>query len=54
MAAGRTGLATGRGFYDYRSVDVHAYRQARMRAFVAQLPSYGPGPPARAAEREPR
>jgi 3-hydroxybutyryl-CoA dehydrogenase len=37
MAAGRTGLATGRGFYDYRSVDVHAYRQARMRAFVAQL-----------------
>ena len=37
MAAGRTGLATGRGFYDYRAVDVHAYRQARMRAFVAQL-----------------
>jgi 3-hydroxybutyryl-CoA dehydrogenase len=37
MASGRAGLARRCGFHDYGSVDMHAYRQARMRAFVAQL-----------------
>ena len=37
MAEGRNGLRDGRGFYDYRGVDVPAYRKERMKEFLAML-----------------
>lgn len=37
MASGRTGLAAGKGFLDYDAIDVPAYRQERLAAFVALL-----------------
>lgn len=37
MADGRNGLREGEGFYDYRSMDVAAYRGRRMRDFVDTL-----------------
>lgn len=37
MHAGRIGLRTGKGFYDYAGVDLEAYRRERLGAFVALL-----------------
>lgn len=37
MADGRNGLRDGHGFYDYRNVDVAAYRQARLKDFLGML-----------------
>lgn len=37
MEAGRIGLKSGAGFFDYAGVDVEAYRRRRMAAFVAAL-----------------
>jgi 3-hydroxybutyryl-CoA dehydrogenase len=37
MRAGRVGLRTGKGFYDFEGVDVAAYRRERLGAFVALL-----------------
>ncbi len=37
MAEHRRGLRDGAGFYDYAGVDVAAYRETRMRAFVGML-----------------
>ncbi|TFW34360.1 3-hydroxybutyryl-CoA dehydrogenase [Pseudomonas putida] len=44
MAAGRNGLRDGVGFYDYRDMDVPAYRQARLAALVRQLHNTGLAP----------
>jgi 3-hydroxybutyryl-CoA dehydrogenase len=41
MAQGRIGLKTGAGFLNYESLDVEAYRRARLRAFVSLLGSMG-------------
>lgn len=41
MREGRTGLATGRGFLDYQSMDVAAYRRARLGALVERLRAEG-------------
>lgn len=37
MAEGRTGLSTRQGFLDYSNMDVDAYREARLKAFVDLL-----------------
>jgi 3-hydroxybutyryl-CoA dehydrogenase len=37
MAEGRIGLKTGKGFLDYESLDLDAYRRERLAAFVALL-----------------
>ncbi|HVV43014.1 MAG TPA: 3-hydroxybutyryl-CoA dehydrogenase [Nitrobacter sp.] len=37
MAEGRIGLSTRRGFLDYAGMDVDAYREARLKAFVELL-----------------
>ncbi|MBA6119349.1 3-hydroxybutyryl-CoA dehydrogenase [Pseudomonas putida] len=37
MAAGRNGLRDGVGFYDYRELDVAAYRQGRLVELVQRL-----------------
>jgi 3-hydroxybutyryl-CoA dehydrogenase len=37
MHAGRIGLRTGKGFYDFEGMDVAAYRRERLGAFVALL-----------------
>ncbi|MCP5183542.1 MAG: 3-hydroxybutyryl-CoA dehydrogenase [Pseudomonadales bacterium] len=37
MQEGRNGLRDGQGFYDYRDMDTDAYREARLRQFVAML-----------------
>jgi 3-hydroxybutyryl-CoA dehydrogenase len=34
-------LRDGQGFYDYRELDVEAYKQQRMGAFVQKLASSG-------------
>ena len=44
MAAGRNGLREGLGFYDYRHIDVPAYRQARLDALVQRLRQAGLAP----------
>lgn len=44
MAAGRNGLREGLGFYDYRHIDVPAYRQARLAALVQRLRQAGLAP----------
>ncbi len=41
MEAGRIGLRTGAGFLDYENMDVPAYRQARLKAFVDMLKHMG-------------
>ena len=41
MEEGRIGLKTGEGFFDYRGVDVDAYRTRRMAAFFAALQNAG-------------
>lgn len=37
MESGRNGLRDGQGFYDYREVDIDAYRAARLTGFVRLL-----------------
>lgn len=37
MQNGRNGLRDGQGFYDYRDVDIEAYKQHRLGAFVRKL-----------------
>jgi 3-hydroxybutyryl-CoA dehydrogenase len=37
MEAGRIGLRTGAGFLDYEGMDIPAYRQDRLKAFVDML-----------------
>ncbi|MFK0095623.1 3-hydroxybutyryl-CoA dehydrogenase [Pseudomonas sp. NPDC090592] len=44
MATGRNGLRDGVGFYDYRSMDVQAYRQTRMATLVRRLRDTGLAP----------
>ena len=41
MAAGRTGLGTGKGFLDYGAMDIDAYKRDRQRAFVDLLTHMG-------------
>lgn len=41
MEAGRIGLKSGTGFFDYAGVDVEAYRRRRMAAFVDALRANG-------------
>ncbi|WP_134680312.1 3-hydroxybutyryl-CoA dehydrogenase [Paracoccus ravus] len=41
MEEGRIGLKTGAGFLDYSSMDVPAYRKARLGAFVERLRDMG-------------
>ncbi|MFD2249978.1 3-hydroxybutyryl-CoA dehydrogenase [Pseudochelatococcus lubricantis] len=41
MEAGRIGLKSGAGFFDYAGVDVDAYRRRRMAAFVSALGANG-------------
>ncbi|MCR4264593.1 3-hydroxybutyryl-CoA dehydrogenase [Nitratireductor sp. ZSWI3] len=41
MEEGRIGLKTGSGFFDYTGVDVDAYRQRRMAAFLKALDHAG-------------
>lgn len=41
MEEGRIGLKTGSGFFDYAGVDVGAYRQRRMAAFLRALENAG-------------
>ncbi|MBN7760980.1 3-hydroxybutyryl-CoA dehydrogenase [Nitratireductor aquibiodomus] len=41
MEEGRIGLKTGSGFFDYADVDVDAYRQRRMAAFLKALDNAG-------------
>ncbi|MCY1465505.1 hypothetical protein D9M71_836580 [compost metagenome] len=41
MQNGRNGLRDGQGFYDYRELDVDAYKQQRIGAFVSKLESSG-------------
>ena len=49
MREGRTGLATGRGFFDYDGIDVAAYRQDRLADLIGLLRHLGlarpPGQP---------
>ncbi len=37
MKEGRTGLRSGRGFYDFNAMDVPAYQQERLTRFVGML-----------------
>jgi 3-hydroxybutyryl-CoA dehydrogenase len=41
MREGRIGLRTGKGFLDYDGLDVDAYREARLEAFVGMLGHLG-------------
>ena len=47
MEAGHTGMREGRGYYDFRGVDIEAYRQEKLARFVTllrnidQLPEMG-------------
>ncbi|XHB99962.1 3-hydroxybutyryl-CoA dehydrogenase [Nitratireductor sp. ac15] len=41
MEEGRIGLKTGSGFFDYSDMDVDAYRQRRMAAFLKALDNAG-------------
>jgi len=41
MAAGRNGLRDGRGFYDFTTMDVPAYRRERLSAFLKALDGVG-------------
>ena len=41
MEEGRIGLSTGAGFLDYEGMDVAAYRQQRLTAFVGMLRHMG-------------
>jgi 3-hydroxybutyryl-CoA dehydrogenase len=41
MAEGRNGMRDGKGFYDYATIDVPAYRRARLAAFFRMLQQAG-------------
>ncbi|MCG6876378.1 MAG: 3-hydroxybutyryl-CoA dehydrogenase [Betaproteobacteria bacterium] len=41
MHAGRIGLRTGRGFYDFRNMDVARFKRERLGAYVALLRHFG-------------
>jgi 3-hydroxybutyryl-CoA dehydrogenase len=41
MAEGRIGLRTGQGFLDYTDMDIDAYREDRLAAFVELLKHFG-------------
>ena len=41
MAAGRNGLRDGKGFFDYTSMDMPAYRRERLAAFMRALKDAG-------------
>jgi 3-hydroxybutyryl-CoA dehydrogenase len=41
MAAGRNGLRDGKGFYDFTTMDVPAYRRERLSAFLKALDGLG-------------
>ncbi len=41
MAQGRIGMTTGRGFLDYKGVDMAAYREGRLSAFADLLRGMG-------------
>jgi 3-hydroxybutyryl-CoA dehydrogenase len=41
MAEGKVGLRTGQGFLDYAGMDVDAYREQRLAAFVDLLKHFG-------------
>lgn len=41
MHAGRIGLRTGEGFYDFRSMDIERYRRERLGAYVGLLKHFG-------------
>ncbi|CAN5159912.1 3-hydroxybutyryl-CoA dehydrogenase [soil metagenome] len=41
MADGKVGLRTGEGFLDYSNMDVNAYREQRLAAFVDLLKHFG-------------
>lgn len=41
MASKRNGLRDGKGFYDYETIDVPAYRRQRMQAFMEMLRQSG-------------
>ncbi len=41
MAAGRNGLRDGKGFYDFTTMDVPAYRRERLAAFLKALDGVG-------------
>ena len=41
MREGRIGLRTGGGFLDYENLDLDAYREERLAAFVALLKTFG-------------
>lgn len=52
MQNGRNGLRDGKGFYDYREVDVDAYKQQRLGEFVRKLEMSGLTPAFDGALRE--
>ena len=41
MAEGKVGLRTGQGFLDYTNMDIDAYREQRLAAFVDLLKHFG-------------
>jgi len=41
MRDGRVGLRTRKGFLDYDNLDIDAYRDDRLRAFVNLLTHFG-------------
>jgi 3-hydroxybutyryl-CoA dehydrogenase len=41
MAEGKIGLRTGQGFLDYTDMDINAYREQRLAAFVDLLKHFG-------------
>lgn len=45
METGRNGLRDGKGFLDHSDLDVPAYRQERLAAFVAMLRHLDQMPP---------
>src|SRR5262249_52864623 len=57
MREGRIGLKTGKGFLDYETRDIEAYRRDRLAAFVALLRHFGltrpPVLPARITRKRP-
>jgi 3-hydroxybutyryl-CoA dehydrogenase len=54
MRAGNVGLRTGRGFLDYATLDVTAYRKARLKALSAMLNFLGLARPPRLDDERPR
>ncbi|MGZ7459571.1 hypothetical protein ACXPVS_23295 [Pseudomonas sp. Ma2-10] len=44
MAQGRNGLREGQGFYEYRDVDLEAYKLQRLGEFTRKLELMGLSP----------